>query len=196
VTYYGQWNGQGRYLLEQTLATGEERPILPRLPRLQPPQVEVSDPVEPPLGGGRLRRSPDGQVLLGGQTYADRTILLTYDLRTEETRVVFEIDRPAAINTEDGVQWTADGRALVANVRGEAENQFELWWIPVDGRAPHRLDIGVDDLVNSAVAVHPDGKQVAFVAGRPTFGRTSTADYEFRKLEQFVAPIQADETAR
>jgi hypothetical protein len=49
-----------------------------------------------------------------------------------------------------------DGRAVIVNVRAAAPNAFELWWIPVDGRQPRRLDIGVDNLINNAIAVHPD----------------------------------------
>jgi hypothetical protein len=79
-----------------------------------------------------------------------------------------------------------DNRAVIANVRGSAGTTRELWWIPIDGRQPRKLDIGDDTLVDSAVAVHPDGQQIAFVAGDPVVSKTSSPRREFRMLERFL----------
>ena len=71
------------------------------------------------------------------------TRLVVYDVTTGQMRELFSIGRGAAFNYEDGLQWMPDSRALVANIRGEKRNQFDLWWIPLDGRPAHPLDIGV-----------------------------------------------------
>jgi hypothetical protein len=58
-----------------------------------------------------------------------------------------------------------------------------LWWIPVDGRAPHRVDLGVDTLVDSPIAIHPDGQRIAFVAGDPVVSKTGGPSTVFRVLD-------------
>ena len=135
-----------------------------------------------------MGRSPDRRFLLA--INFDRrkvpTRLFAYDVAIAQMRELFSIDRGAAFNYEDGLQWMPDSRALVANIRGVKRNQFDLWWIPLDGRPPHQLDIGVRNLVNRAIAVHPDGRQVSFSAGDPIPSHSSSPRREFRLLENFL----------
>jgi Tol biopolymer transport system component len=172
VTYIvGDYHGNNKYV-ERSLETGVERVI-----------------ATPPAGNGNyLRASPDGRFLL---TYVEtpspaQVALRVYDLTTRQTREVFRVERGAAFTTEDGVQWMPDNRAIVANVRGAGENARELWWIPVDGGQPRRLDLGVNNVIDSGIAIDRDGTHIAFVAGDPLPSRATTLHYEFRLLEHFL----------
>ena len=60
-----------------------------------------------------------------------------------------------------------DSRALVANVAGaSAGSPRELWLIPLEG-SPRRLDAGLENIVESSISIHPDGRQIAVLAGEP-----------------------------
>lgn len=96
---------------------------------------------------------------------------------------MFRSPHPNAFNYEDGLQWTHDGRAFVVNVRRDGQNGFDVWRVPMDGGQPTKLDIGVSNLVNSAIAVHPDGRQVSFLAGDPLATTASSPRREFRLLQ-------------
>jgi Tol biopolymer transport system component len=160
--------GRAQYI-ERNLATGVER---------------VLDDTTPSSSAqATQRRSPDGRTLLVVRGDAQSSTLVTYDLATKAAHDVFSVPRSSAFNFEDGVQWTPDSRALVANVRAAARNTRELWWIPVDGRAPHRIDLGVSTLIDSPVAIHPDGQHIAFVAGDPIPSKTGGPATEFRVLD-------------
>jgi Tol biopolymer transport system component len=150
------------------------------------------------LGPGRfgMGRSPDGRYRLA--SHDDRrkkpSLLFAYDTVTARERELFSVAVENAFNYEDGLQWMPDGRAVIVTVRGAARNAFELWWIPVDGRQPRRLDIGVDNLINNAIAVHPDGRQVAFLAGDPVPSTASSPRREFRLLRRFLPDTTKHDT--
>lgn len=135
-----------------------------------------------------MGRSPDGRYRLAIHNDLKTTpsVLFAYDTATRQEREVFRAERPNAFNYEDGLQWMPDGRAVIVNMRGAAPNAFELWWIPVDGRQPRRIDVGVENLTNNAIAVHPDGRQVAFLAGDPVPSTASSPRREFRLLQRFL----------
>ena len=172
LTYLvGDYHGHNT-LVQRDLTTGAERNLAPI-----PPDI-----------GNALRRSPDGRY---AATYvesasADSTTLRVFDVIEQRVHDVFRVGRARAVTAEDGVQWMPDSRALVANIHGASENARELWWIPVDGGQPRRLDVGVDNVVDSAIAIDPDGRQIAFVAGDPLPSKTAALRYQFRLLEHFL----------
>ena len=71
--------------------------------------------------------------------------------------------------THNALVWAPrHGGALIANAQVDHAKPRDLWWIPVDGRTPpHRIDLGVEGLINDAIALSPDGRQLAFKAGSP-----------------------------
>jgi Tol biopolymer transport system component len=150
------------------------------------------------LGPGRfaMGRSPDGRYRLAihDDLRKKPSVLFAYDTVTGRESEAFRVDQPNAFNYEDGLQWMPDGRAVIVNVRGAALNAFELWWIPVDGRQPRRIDLGVDNLINNALAVHPDGRQVAFLAGDPVASTASSPRREFRLLQRFLPDTTKHDT--
>ena len=177
VTYFKHEFARGeqpalRSYVELDLATGNERVLLPDLRDFMANRH--------PMG-----RSPDGRYLLAA-LFTSPTTLSVYDTKSHEIREVFRINRENGFNPEGGIQWMPDSRALVANGRAGSGSARDVWWIPVDGRESRKLDIGVDNLVDSAIAIHPDGQQIAFVAGDPVVSKTSSPRREFRMLERFL----------
>jgi Tol biopolymer transport system component len=140
-----------------------------------------------------LGRSPDHRFLLAAEDGTSPSRLLVYDTITNGIREVFAAQPARAFDIDDGVQWTPDSRAIVANVR-EGQGTRRLWWIPVDGGNPYPLDLGVPNVSDSAIAIHPDGRQLAFLAGDPIWHSLPLKvdpnfmgpNLEFRLLEHFL----------
>jgi Tol biopolymer transport system component len=58
-----------------------------------------------------------------------------------------------------------DARAvLVAKSLNDSAEQTELWLVPIDGGQPRKIDIGATQF-ETPVAVHPDGRQIAYTSG-------------------------------
>jgi Tol biopolymer transport system component len=110
--------------------------------------------------------SPDGRYVAAFSVRPQST-LYVIEIATRRARALLHRQRPGVIGRNGGVQWTADSRGLVVNLGADSGVAREMWFVPLQGDAK-RLDIGVDDLVASAIAVHPDGQRIAFVAGQPT----------------------------
>ncbi len=62
-----------------------------------------------------------------------------------------------------------DSRGVIVRERLDAEgNQWELRLIPIGGGQPRKLDLDTRNMLSpvlSAISVHPDGRQIAYVAG-------------------------------
>jgi hypothetical protein len=100
----------------------------------------------------------------------DPSRLLAYDRTTGEVREIFRAPGNQAFNHYGDLQWTPDSRAIittVATVMHPTGNEQEIWWVPIDGRAPRKIDVGTTLIGENPIAVHPDGTRIAFVAGRP-----------------------------
>jgi hypothetical protein len=96
---------------------------------------------------------------------------VAYDTTTAEVREIFRARGTQAFNHYGDLQWTPDSRAIVTTVattmHATGTNEQEIWWIPIDGRDPRRIDVGTTQIGENPIAIHPDGRQLAFVAGRP-----------------------------
>lgn len=144
--------------VERNIETGEVRPLVSDLSRL------MADPRAWPAG-----RSPDGRYLLA--RVADATSrLLAQDTKTGDVRDVYRVAGGEAFNHNGDLQWTPDSRAIIttiATVYHDDGNEQELWWIPIDGRPAHKIDVGTTLIGEDPIAIHPDGHRIAFVAGWP-----------------------------
>jgi len=66
--------------------------------------------------------------------------------------------------------WTPDGRDLIYSSRSDAAPVPRLWRIPAIGGTPKDMLIPLDTPYNlNSVALAPDGRRVAFTAGRTAF---------------------------
>lgn len=67
--------------------------------------------------------------------------------------------------------WAPDGHGLIAmklwseSVGTGRYGKIELWLVPVGGGQPRKLEIDAPNIVEAPVRMHPDGRQIAFIAG-------------------------------
>lgn len=118
-------------------------------------------------GGAKL--SPDGRYLLYAVseqrdiTASDfkngsaQTVIRLYDTKTGSDRIFIPVDGQAS-----SVHWTADSKSLTfLSARGE-EKKKALYQIPVDGGEAVKVLSHKNGI--RTYSLHPDGRQVAFVA--------------------------------
>ena len=83
------------------------------------------------------------------------------------------------------IAWTPDGQYLVAQrwaSKDDSKQQPELWRIPVAGGEPRKLEIDLPALHH--LRIHPDGRQIAFMAKSLQAEKT-----EVWVLENFLPPL-------
>jgi Tol biopolymer transport system component len=167
-------------VVHRSLVTDAETVVL-RSSRAEAGKVVLVNAKAPRSGCGI---SPDGRYMA---RLGPGSVLSVTDLSSGEGREVFRSTAPNAFSARDGIHWMPDSRALVANViGGKPGAPRAIWWIPIDGRPAHPIDIGLQTLVDDAIAIHPSGRQVAFVAGDPVASKTSGPKRELRVLERFL----------
>jgi hypothetical protein len=55
-------------------------------------------------------------------------------------------------------------------------NRRELWLFPVEGGEPRKMDLAIDRNT-SPLRVHPDGRQLAYVAGETRYEVVALENY-------------------
>jgi Tol biopolymer transport system component len=113
-------------------------------------------------------RSPDGKFLFALNKPSNQpiSILLGLDTTTRTVRELFRVDAADAFNHNGGLTYAPDGRAVIATVPNR-NGQQDIWWIPVDGRKPHKIALTTPQIAENIIAIHPNGRRIAFLAGRP-----------------------------
>ena len=117
-----------------------------------------------------LRMSPDETLVSGLDpgTASKPSTLWVVRVKDKVARELLRIPAARAFTHNSGIVWTRDSKALIVNRIGTTDRDVrEIWLVPVDGRAPYRLDVGNLVIVDAAIAVHPDMQQIAFSAGDP-----------------------------
>ena len=101
-----------------------------------------------------------------------------------EARELVRLQQGGEEGSVSGLEWARDGRYLLLSI-GDSEGSFpvapELWRIPVAGGKRER--VGLPTQGWATVAMHPDGRQIAFTAGEPK--------QEVWVMENFLAPLKA-----
>lgn len=146
--------GSEQAIVERDLASGVEREIL-RGKRLVAHSV-----------------APDGRHLavVSEDQATKQTLLLSVPVTGGEHRELVRLNAPERISNGNGatnhnVTWTPDGGSVLFHKMpvGTPENaEGGLWSVPVTGGQPRKIDLGV--AVSRGSRVHPDGKQIIFVA--------------------------------
>jgi len=110
-----------------------------------------------------LGLSPDGRFIATAHTDGKSWILLLVPISGGETRELLRVSKPQSLSVN--LTWMADSRAVLVN-KGLNENdtENELWFVPIAGGQPHKIDLGADQF-EGAVNVHPDGRRIAYVSG-------------------------------
>ncbi len=127
------------YIFRRNLASGSER-------RLHGPDIF------------NIALSPDGRTVAFTQSAGSLSVMSTSGgsprqlLRSDDEFVLVQA-------------WTGDGQALLFT-RETDDGERTLWRIPASG-GPAR-DTGLAGVKLGQLRIHPDGRQIAFVAGAPS----------------------------
>jgi Tol biopolymer transport system component len=118
--------------------------------------------------------SPDGRSIATVETTPTSATLFVLPVAGGAPRELMRVASPAEGLDGYRANWTPDGQALVVpRLRNGAAGPLELWRVPLDGGASRKLDIGATEgrLVGvGGFRLHPDGRQIAFVAYAGTVG--------------------------
>ena len=111
-----------------------------------------------------LALSPDGQklafIIRDGVTKS--LILKLMPVAGGEPHELFRVQEPEWIYVHF---WTLDGRqVLFSRIKDFIKMEQELWRIPAEGGEPQKLGLAMDRLGD--LRVHPDGRLIAFTAGK------------------------------
>ncbi len=124
--------------------------------------------------------SPDDQLIaIVGGVQGGTAQIWIYSIREKSIRSVFQLP-DGLFPTGGGLNWTADGRAILLNQREGTgrEAKYGLWLVPTDGSKAIKLAINLP-IQQLGPDVHPDGRRIAFVSG-------NSGNREIRLLEGFL----------
>ena len=115
-------------------------------------------------GGGRFAQSPDGTQIA---TIHNRNEIRVHPIEGGDGRTLWRV------GTDDKLGrwpvWTPDGKHILILRRDKdaGEDMWRLWVVPADGADPYPTEL-VHEPANAGaapLAIHPDGKQVAYAEG-------------------------------
>ena len=112
-----------------------------------------------------------------------------------QQRLVVRAPEGTEIHSTVGIAWTPDGRWLIYGSAKTPENEDtnfgpkerKLWRVSVDGGSPQDLKLSVEGL--RQIALHPDGRRIAFTADAPEAAGLSRGIWT---LENFLSPLAAN----
>jgi Tol biopolymer transport system component len=134
---------------------------------------------------------PDGKTLVfekgrivkkrnldtGEESEVVKVGMVSYDLSPDGREVVFQLDGAVKIVSLNGgeprelfrglakyywLQWTRDGRYIIAAAFGTATVSSEIWRVAAQGGTPLKLDLSVPKM--AFFTLHPDNRRFAFSA--------------------------------
>ena len=131
-------------------------------------------------GSGRnLALSPDGQWL----AFGNHRVLVVIPSSGGEPRELFRLQEPEG-RSLSGLEWAGDGEHLLFSIGrtplGSSNVTPGLWRIPAAGGEPQKIGLATQD--RTTLAIHPDGRQIAFTAGEPK--------QEVWVMENFLPPLE------
>jgi len=108
--------------------------------------------------------SPDGQrlALVTSDEFATNDFVVTLKVRGLRGPQTKEVARMAPRENVTSLAWTPDGKRIVYTKKGPGKEN-EAWSTAVDSGQSVELKFSLPRIRD--IAVHPDGRQVAFVAG-------------------------------
>lgn len=110
-------------------------------------------------GAGTLIISPDGRFV---GTITTDTALVVVPIAGGAPRPLMRVTAPNVLDWR--FQWTPDSQAVIVQKMSAAGGRGELWRVPLTGPA-RKLDVDTSHWFEGGhFQLHPDGRQIAFVA--------------------------------
>jgi Tol biopolymer transport system component len=133
-----------------------------------------------------IKVSPNGRQIAAVETAGTKQTLYLLPISGDAP---IELLRSKSGETLNGfrLEWMPDGRSVILPKVPSPGSPTELWMVPIDSQSAQKLDFHVDGL-EPGFAIHPDGRQIAFVAA------AGKQDAEVWALENFLPAAGA--TAR
>jgi Tol biopolymer transport system component len=179
-TFNPNWSADGKTIFFVKLKASETSIFVHDLESGQ--QKVLYDPGKGAFIQPSLSTSPDGQWLIFVIRSSLSTRVLIMSSSGGEPRELFRADYPVAIQHTFGVTWSHDGRHVFFAKRVEDKAPYELWRISVEGGAPQKTGLMMEDLRD--LRIHPDGRQIAFSSGR-------IDNWEIWAMENFLSAAQS-----
>jgi Tol biopolymer transport system component len=159
--FYMHLVGRGGSFTKRDLATGRDQVVI-RFRDLRRPAGGPATPVRD------WTISPDERYIAAIELANDDVAIWLISIADKTIRQLIRVKKPtvccaAAITVNDGMAWTPDSRAIVFN-KGLSPTERELWVVGIDGAA-RKLELGVRNILDEPIAIHPDGRQIAFMTG-------------------------------
>lgn len=155
----------GKFFFTRWTTKGPERTIVVR--NLETGGEKELQRVASPIGVGVLTVSPDSQWLAFLREDLEKGTMALKVMPTAggESRELARVRPPQRIAA---LAWMPDSRHIVYATRttGE-ERKFELWQIATEGGQPQHLGLVMQGIRPYGLSIHPDGRRIAFTAGRP-----------------------------
>jgi Tol biopolymer transport system component len=144
AVFYVASDSKGYHILTRDLATGQDKELY---------RGFAND----------LALSPDGRQLVFRFSNQDAAApswsLKVMPTAGGEPRELCRMKRPGTFGR---VRWFPDGRQLLFG--WETEKTTELWRVSADGGEPQQMGVTMDHARH--LSIHPDGRQIAFTAGK------------------------------
>ena len=137
----------GGSIVERDIASGTERELFHERAKGNSISIKVS---------------PDGRQIAAVETAGTAQTLY---LLPVSGNAPIELLRAKSGEELNGfrLEWTPDGRSVILPKVPSPGSPTELWLVPIDSQPAQKLDFNVDGL-ERGFALHPDGRQIAFVA--------------------------------
>ena len=174
-------NGTEYAFFQRDLASGVEKELIRR----------------PFLGGVGL--SPDGKYFITASVdpSTNSRVMLLFSVGGGEVREVMRV--ASEVNSAEvrnyskgqsvsGIAWAPDSSSFLISRSRSEDKSLELWRISVPGGVPRKLDLPLDRKINR-IAIHPDGRQVAYVVKES--GTQTPPQSQIWALENFLPATSA-----
>jgi len=191
---HGVWSADGKAISYSHRPAESQTPITTAIRRRDVEtgqETEIYRSATSDAGPNNLALSPDGRWLAFGlgRSYVSSSVLMVMPAAGGEPRELMRLPRAedrfaSSFTSFSGLEWARDGRHLLfTKTQGGVGSAFEseLWRISVEGGEPHK--VGLTTQRRGTLAMHPDGRQIAFTAGE--------TKREVWVMENLLPPLQA-----
>jgi Tol biopolymer transport system component len=114
--------------------------------------------------------SPDGQIIAAvfNDKSTQSTAVMLIPVSGGEPRELWRVAEPESLDLR-WVAWMPDGSGVIVSKSSQpatGDGGGHLWHIPMTGGKPRNIDLGTPVWSGFRFQIHPDGRQIAFVAGQ------------------------------